>query len=90
MDAASNDFNVRFYAGFLDGLDMSVWYANSICDDTFTPVLWYVPSTVSLLLLAMLMKNDNEGTLITTRPLEWCARRATWRLPLWLFVWGPV
>ena len=61
MDAAQGEFAMRFLPGFLDGLDMSVWYSNSIVANTFAPVLWYIPSTLSLLLLAIVARRPWES-----------------------------
>jgi hypothetical protein len=70
LDWASASFNLLYYPAFLDDLDVSAMYPNSIVDDTFMPKLSYAASTFSLPLLSLLMKNDQEATLLTACPLE--------------------
>jgi len=61
----------RGYPAYRDPVDMSLMYPTSLVGSfNKIPIINFLSSLVSLVLLALLMKNDTEGTLLTTCPME--------------------
>ena len=58
------------FSAFKDPIDLSLFYASNVPEGTTTPLINMLASMVSLALLAISFKNDNEGTMLTTCPLE--------------------
>jgi hypothetical protein len=55
---------------FRDPLPFSFWYAESVIPGTQEVMLNVILSVCAVVLLAVYLKNDNEGTLVTVCPLE--------------------
>jgi hypothetical protein len=55
---------------YIDNMDKSLFYSNSVITGTSLPLLQCLASVCSIVLLALVMKKDNESTMLTTSPLE--------------------
>ena len=55
---------------YIDNMDKSLFYSNSVITGTSLPLLQCLASICSIVLLALVMKKDNESTMLTTSPLE--------------------
>ena len=69
-DASSLSMGIKTLPLFMDSLHISLFYSTSVVSGTQLPLVNLLCSLCSLALLALLMKNDNEGTLLTTPPLQ--------------------
>ena len=68
---------------FRDPLPFSFWYAESVVPGTHAVLLNVILSICALILLAVYLKSDNEGTMVTGCPLELlCLPRAGGGAPL--------
>ena len=54
---------------YMDSMDKSLFYSNSVIKGTSLPLLQCLASVCSIVLLALVMKKDNESTMLTTSPL---------------------
>ena len=59
-----------YMPAFIEPFDSSMFYPKSIVPGTYVPFINAVCSIISLAYLALLAKNDSEGTLLTCCPLE--------------------
>lgn len=69
-DASMLYFGTNMLPAFQDEIDKSVFYSSSIIPATNLSYVNLLASLCSLTLLALVMKNDNEATLLTTAPLQ--------------------
>ena len=69
-DASSLSMGIKSLPLFMDSMHTSLFYSTSVVSGTHLPLVNLLCSLCSLALLALLMKNDNEGTLLTTPPLQ--------------------
>lgn len=69
-DASTLQMGVSTLPAFMDNMDLSLLYSTSVLEGSNLTLVNLLCSLCSLALLALLMKNDNEGTLLTTQPLQ--------------------
>lgn len=69
-DASTLQMGVSTLPAFMDTMDLSLLYSTSVLEGSNLTLVNLLCSLCSLALLALLMKNDNEGTLLTTQPLQ--------------------
>ena len=69
-DASTLQMGVSTLPAFMDTMDLSLLYSTSVLEGSNLTIVNLLCSLCSLALLALLMKNDNEGTLLTTQPLQ--------------------
>ena len=69
-DASNLFFGLSTLPQFMSSMNLSLFYSTSVIPGTPLPLIKFLCSICSLTLLSLLMKNDMEGTLLTTSPLQ--------------------
>ena len=69
-DASTLQMGISTLPAFMDDIDLSLLYSTSVLEGSNLTLVNLLCSLCSLALLALVIKNDNEGTLLTTQPLQ--------------------
>lgn len=60
----------RFWTAYMEPIDVSLYYPQALFPGTYLPYANGLPALASLGVLGLLMKGDQEGTMLTMCPLE--------------------